>query len=289
MSFRSLLLIIGLYFLSFNTFSNDIKEMLFSSTIIYKPVIEMALSNNTEPLNRQQPTKIAPFEIRMVITRFSPSGEDKNQFDSFMQISFKEINNVKFQVFKKNNLVQQLHVVRTESGSTSITKYERNLNSLLSKIPKTNEAYIAQTQEIIASLLKQEDFLTDLPLGEYVLTFELELLTGVFIGDVYISDYPYYFRFCFANNYINIALSDKKTKALIFAVTFGKHILLANLFDKRMSNGFECYFYSNQGLKYLTNLKEGEQMNVTTWNVNGTDEKKIPFEEWLKIMNKGNK
>ncbi len=275
----------------FSVLGNETKKMLFTSPIIYNPVIEMALSKNTKPLNKQQPTKIAPFEIRMIIAQFSPSEEEKKQFDSFIQISFKEISNTKFLIFKKNNLVQQLHVVMTETGSTSVTKYERDINSLLSKIPTGNEAYIAQTQEIITSLLKQEDFLTDLPLGENVLTFKLELLTDVVIGDVYFSNFPYSNIFCYyKNNLENIALRSDKTKRLMFAVTFMKdHISLANLFDKNLLNGFECYFYPNQGLKYLTELKNKKQMNVTTWNVNGTDEKKIPFEEWVRIINKGNK
>jgi len=186
----------------FSVFGDETKKMLFTSPIIYKPVIEMALSKNTEPLNKLQPTKIAPFEIRMVIAQFSPSEEEKKQFDSFIQISFKEINNTKFLIFKKNNLVQQLHVVMTETGSTSVTKYERDISSLLSKIPTGNEAYIAKTQEIITSLLKQEDFLTDLPLGESVLTFKLELLTDVAIGDVYFSNFPYSHTFCFEQYYI---------------------------------------------------------------------------------------
>jgi hypothetical protein len=276
--------------LMLNAFGDDIKEMLFTSPIIYGPVIEMALSKNKEPLSNQRPIKIAPFEIRMIIAQFSPNEEEKKQFDSFIQISFKEISNTKFLIFKKNNLVQQLHVVRTEAGSVSVTKYERNLNSLLSKIPKTNEAYIAQTQEIITSLLKQEDFLTDLPLGENVLTFKLELLTDVAIGDVYFSNFPYSHIFCFEQYYINSALRSDKTKRLMFAVTFwNKYISLANLFDKSLPNGFECYFYPNQGLKYLTDLKDGKQMNVTTWDVNGNNEKKIPFDEWFKIINARNK
>lgn len=276
--------------LMLNVFGDGMKEMLFTSPIIYGPVIEMALSKNKEPLSNQRPIKIAPFEIRMIITQFSPSEEEKKQFDSFRQILFSEIGNVRILIFKKNNLVQQLHVVRTEAGSVSVTKYERNLNSLLSKIPKTNEAYIAKTQEIITSLLKQEDFLTDLPLGENVLTFKLEMLADVTIGDVYFSNFPYSHIFCFRQYYINSALKNDKTKRLMFAVTFTKdHISLASLFDESLLNGFECYFYPNQGLKYLTDLKDGKQMDVTVWNVNGNDEKKIPFDEWFKIINAGNK
>ena len=33
-----------------------------------------------------------------------------------------------------------------------------------------------------------------------------------------------------------------------------------------MMNGFECYFYPNQGLRFLTELKNGKQMDVTSWD-----------------------
>ena len=60
--------------------------------------------------------------------------------------------------------------------------------------------------------------------------------------------------------------------------------LLANLFDDKMMNGFECYFYPNQGLRFLTELKNGKQMDVTSWDKNGGNERKIPFHEWTKII-----
>ncbi|MDR0931780.1 MAG: hypothetical protein LBM70_02005 [Victivallales bacterium] len=59
---------------------------------------------------------------------------------------------------------------------------------------------------------------------------------------------------------------------------------MANLFDLETSNGFECYFYSNQGLRFLTELKNGRQMDVTSWDKGGYNERKIPFDEWAKII-----
>ena len=156
MTFRTLLFLIGLYFsLSFNVFCGDVKKMLFTSPIIYKPVIEMAKSKIKEPLNKRTLTKIGPFKIRMLITQFQPNEKDKEGFDEFVQISFKEISDIKFLIFKNNNFIRRLYVVRTKGNSASVVKYKRELDSLTSEIPKGNKAYIKKTQKFIKFLLKQ--------------------------------------------------------------------------------------------------------------------------------------
>ena len=96
MEFYRTLIIIGLFSsFTFNVLSNNAKEMLFTSPIIYRPVIDLALSRNTKPLNKRQRTKIPEFKITMIISDFVPDNKDKEQFDSFVQISFKEIENIK--------------------------------------------------------------------------------------------------------------------------------------------------------------------------------------------------
>lgn len=282
---RTLIIFILVFVIVNNLFGNNIEQMLFTSPIIYKPVIDLTLSRNTKPLNKRQPTGVPEFKITMLISNFVPDKEDKAQFDSFVQISFKEIENIKFLVFKKANFVQELHVLHSGEKIQLITKYKRNIDSLLSKISKENQAYYKKTKQTIISLLKQEDFLTDLSLGEYILTFKLSLLAGVNIGDVYISKFPYYHSFCFRKYYINSALRDSNTKDLVFAITFwNKHISLANICDEKLLNGFQACFYPNQGLKWLTNLKNGKQEDVTVWSPNGENEKKMSFNDWAKMI-----
>lgn len=271
-----------------NSFGNDTKEMLFTSPLIYKPVIEMALKNIKEPLSPRRAIKLQPMKITMEMTEFAPDQEASEEFDDFRQISFKEIDNIKILIFKKNNLVHQLHVLKTEGGHTSVTKYKRNLTGLFANLNtmENNEKYLRKTREILITLLKQEDFVTDFSSGEHVLTFHLELATGVAMGDVSFSDYPNNHLFCYYNFSLeNSALLNKQTQVLVFAITFwNKYISLANFFDDKMMNGFECYFYPNQGLRFLTELKNGKQMDVTSWDKNGGNERKIPFHEWTKII-----
>ena len=271
-----------------NLFGNDTQEMLFTSPLIYKPVIEMALKNIKEPLSPRRVIKLQPMKITMEMSDFVPGQETSEEFDEFRQISFKEIDNIKILIFKKDNFVHQLHVLRTEGGHTSVTKYKRNLTGLFANLNtmENNEKYLQKTREIIISLLKQEDFLTDFSSGEHVLTFHLELATGVAMGNVSFSDYPDNHLFCYYNFSLeNSALLNKQTQVLVFAITFwNKYISLANLFDDKMMNGFECYFYPNQGLRFLTELKNGKQMDVTSWDKNGGNERQIPFNEWTKII-----
>lgn len=270
-----------------NVSGNDIKQMLFTSPIIYKPVIDLVLSKNTKPLNRRQPTEMPKFEIKMIISNFFPKKEEKEKFDSFIQISFKGIDDIKFLIFKKNNFVQQLHVVSKKNNSETVVKYKREIDSLLSKISKENKLYYKKTKETFVSLLKQEDFLTDLPKGEHFLTFKLILLTDVAIGDVYFSNFSWYhgfqyYKYCLRNSAL---IANKKPLRIKFSVTyFTNYIRLANLFDEKQLNGFEAYFYPNQGLKWLTNLKNGKQEDVTIWSMNGKDKKKMSFNDWAKMI-----
>ena len=283
---KILLLIAFVAGIIINLFGNDTQEMLFTSPLIYKPVIEMALKNIKEPLSPRRVIKLQPMKITMEMSDFVPGQETSEEFDEFRQISFKEIDNIKILIFKKDNFVHQLHVLRTEGGHTSVTKYKRNLTGLFANLNtmENNEKYLQKTREIIISLLKQEDFLTDFSSGEHVLTFHLELATGVAMGDVSFSDYPNNHLFCYYNFSLeNSALLNKQTQVLVFAITFwNKYISLANLFDDKMMNGFECYFYPNQGLRFLTELKNGKQMDVTSWDKNGGNERQIPFNEWTK-------
>ena len=246
----------------------------------------MALKNIKEPLSPRRVIKLQPMKITMEMSDFVPGQETSEEFDEFRQISFKEIDNIKILIFKKDNFVHQLHVQRTEGGHTSVTKYKRNLTGLFANLNtmENNEKYLQKTREIIISLLKQEDFLTDFSSGEHVLTFHLELATGVAMGNVSFSDYPNNHLFCYYNFSLeNSALLNKQTQVLVFAITFwNKYISLANLFDDKMMNGFECYFYPNQGLRFLTELKNGKQMDVTSWDKNGGNERQIPFNEWTK-------
>ena len=285
---KILLLIAFVAGIVINLFGNDTQEMLFTSPLIYKPVIEMALKNIKEPLSPRRVIKLQPMKITMEMSDFVPGQETSEEFDEFRQISFKEIDNIKILIFKKDNFVHQLHVLRTEGGHTSVTKYKRNLTGLFANLNtmENNEKYLQKTREIIISLLKQEDFLTDFSSGEHVLTFHLELATGVAMGNVSFSDYPDNHLFCYYNFSLeNSALLNKQTQVLVFAITFwNKYISLANLFDDKMMNGFECYFYPNQGLRFLTELKNGKQMDVTSWDKNGGNERKIPFHEWTKII-----
>ncbi|WP_294479595.1 hypothetical protein [uncultured Victivallis sp.] len=285
---KILLLIAFVAGIVINLFGNDTQEMLFTSPLIYKPVIEMALKNIKEPLSPRRVIKLQPMKITMEMSDFVPGQETSEEFDEFRQISFKEIDNIKILIFKKDNFVHQLHVLRTEGGHTSVTKYKRNLTGLFANLNtmENNEKYLQKTREIIISLLKQEDFLTDFSSGEHVLTFHLELATGVAMGNVSFSDYPDNHLFCYYNFSLeNSALLNKQTQVLVFAITFwNKYISLANLFDDKMMNGFECYFYPNQGLRFLTELKNGKQMDVTSWDKNGDNERKIPFNEWTKII-----
>ena len=48
---KTLLLVAFALGIVVNSFGNDTKEMLFTSPLIYKPVIEMALKKNKEPLS----------------------------------------------------------------------------------------------------------------------------------------------------------------------------------------------------------------------------------------------
>ena len=285
---KILLLIAFVAGIVINLFGNDTQEMLFTSPLIYKPVIEMALKNIKEPLSPRRVIKLQPMKITMEMSDFVPGQETSEEFDEFRQISFKEIDNIKILIFKKDNFVHQLHVLRAEGGHTSVTKYKRNLTGLFANLNtmENNEKYLQKTREIIISLLKQEDFLTDFSSGEHVLTFHLELATGVAMGNVSFSDYPNNHLFCYYNFSLeNSALLNKQTQVLVFAITFwNKYISLANLFDDKMMNGFECYFYPNQGLRFLTELKNGKQMDVTSWDKNGGNERKIPFNEWTKII-----
>lgn len=285
---KILLLIAFVAGIVINLFGNDTQEMLFTSPLIYKPVIEMALKNIKEPLSPRRVIKLQPMKITMEMSDFVPGQETSEEFDEFRQISFKEIDNIKILIFKKDNFVHQLHVLRAEGGHTSVTKYKRNLTGLFANLNtmENNEKYLQKTREIIISLLKQEDFLTDFSSGEHVLTFHLELATGVAMGNVSFSDYPDNHLFCYYNFSLeNSALLNKQTQVLVFAITFwNKYISLANLFDDKMMNGFECYFYPNQGLRFLTELKNGKQMDVTSWDKNGGNERKIPFNEWTKII-----
>ena len=285
---KALLLIAFASGIVVNSFGNDTKEMLFTSPLIYKPVIEMALKKNKEPLSPRRAIELQAMKITMEMTEFAPDLEASKEFDDFRQISFKEIDNIKILIFKKDKFVHQLHVIKTEGGNTSVTKYERNLVRLFTDIKTTenNEKYLQKTREIIISLLKQEDFLTDFSSGEHVLTFHLELATGVAMGEVSFSDYSNNHFFCYYNfGMENSALRNKQTQGLLFSITYRNgYIPLANLFDDRIMNGFECYFYPNQGLRFLTDLKNGRQMDVTAWNKDGVNERRIPFDEWAKII-----
>ena len=51
-----------------NSFGNDTQEMLFTSPLIYKPVIEMALKNIKEPLSPRRAIKLQPMKITMEMT-----------------------------------------------------------------------------------------------------------------------------------------------------------------------------------------------------------------------------
>ena len=288
MNFYRTLIIIGLFLsLAFNVLGNNTKEMLFTSPVIYKPIIDLALSKNTKPLNKRQPTKIPEFKITMIISDFVPDNkEDKEQFDSFTKLSFKEINNIDFLIFKKNGLVQRINVITNKNSSKVIKNYIRNINSLLLKIPKQNKDYFKKTKDTIVTILKEEGFLASLPKGEYILTFKLELLSDGTIGDVYFSKYPRRHTFCFKKYYINISLwRNTKPRGILFAVTYLKdYISLASVFDKNKSNGFECQFYPDQGLKRYLLIKNGEPGDVTLWGKGGKNEKKVSLKEWLKLL-----
>ena len=91
---KTLLLVAFALGIVVNSFGNDTKEMLFTSPLIYKPVIEMALKKNKEPLSPRQAIKLQAMKITMEMTEFVPDLEASNEFDDFRQISFKEIDNI---------------------------------------------------------------------------------------------------------------------------------------------------------------------------------------------------
>jgi hypothetical protein len=212
----------------------------------------------------------------MEIDRKLLTDKDKESFDECMQMSFKEIPNTKFLLFKEKGFLQQLHVLKIEQEHTSIIKHKRDLDLLLSRIKHDNHAYRLKTKDTLISLLKQDDFLADFPCGEHILKIDLKLLQDVAIGNVYCYDRLFCHKFCFYKMVMeNSAMHNLKTNTLVFAITFRNgYINLASIFDNNSLNGFECYFYPNQGLKYLTSLKNGKQEDVTLWDMDGGNEMK---------------
>ncbi len=273
------LCVLVIFCISYSIFGSETKKMLFVSPILYKPVIQMAFSKNKKSLKKQEPTAITPFDITMKISEFQPDTEYQKDFDKFVQITFKEISNVKFLIFKKNNMVQRLHVVTSDKN----IKYQLDTSSILAKVSRKNKEYYDKTQEVILSLLQREQFLTQFPLGEHILTFKLELTPDVSTGRVYFSGLPYYHAFCFYKyRCSNSALCTIKPWTIPFSLTSGLgYISLANLFDSKR-NGYECHFYPSQGLKYLLTMKNGKPDGVTAWNSDGTNKRKISFRQWQK-------
>jgi hypothetical protein len=196
-----------------NASGDEIKEIVFASPIIYRPVIEMASSSLSAPLNRQTPTVVKPFEITMKVSPFAPRDEDRIRFNDFRQITFKEIDNIKILVFKKDDLIQELHVIKANNHQVATIKYVRDLDSLFSKISiaKDSESYLEKTRKTVTALLKQEDFLANLPFGEHTLLFELRLLEDIALGKVGLSSLPCnhkfsYYKFKLENSALRVSL-----------------------------------------------------------------------------------
>lgn len=273
-------------------YSNNTKDFMFSSNILFNPIAELAKSKNTEILKGlRTPIKTPAFEIHMTIEDFKLRETEKAEYDNALQMSFKEIENTKILIFKKNNFIKQIHILDNSKKGKSITQYKRNLDSLFSKIPKENNAYFEKTKGILLLMLERDDFLANLPLGEHILTCSFRLLEDKVFGDIYFDKTKYNYRFSsYKGRYRHASLAFGNPTRILLMIDYNVDFIpIGNLFEDKDLNGFECYFYKNQGLKFLTELKNGKQMDVTVWSKNGTDEKKIPFEEWVKIMYKKNK
>ena len=263
--------------------AGEVKELLFIFPVIYEPVIQMVSAQNQDLLNDRQPRKKIPVKVTMEIIEFVPGEADRKQFDDFREISYKEIPGTQIQIFKKDGLVQQLRVIKAEKDNSSQTVYDRNWKFLTSRIPQTpdNEAYILKTRDILTVLLKREAVLTDFPPGKYALTFEFRLYMerGV-IGEVCFPDFCLQKFSCYQNILNNNVLKNKNGNPVFFFTYNLNYITQGGLFGKNSKDGFIAYFYPNQGLLFLTEMKNGEYQPVTAWGRNGRDEKKIPVDEW---------
>ncbi len=271
-----------------NVFCQQTKNMTFSSPIILTPIIELARTHYKDDPKLRQPVKMPQLKITMVVEQFAPNEEQKKGFDEFLKLSFKEISNVNFLIFKKNKFVKQLIVIKAESGKTLKTKFQRDLNVLTKNIVETkkNSQYIKKTQDTLKKLFQAEDFLTNFSVGKYVLTCDIRILKYNSYGVINIDNFPYKYGFMYGkkNSLNNSWLKPEKKAFPLFTITFYDYITQGALFDEKALNGHIFYFYPNQGLKSMTNLKNGKQHDVDVWSMNGNKTRKILFKKWAKTL-----
>lgn len=227
---------------------------------------------------------IPEFKILVELEKRTLDENQKGRFDESMLFRYPE-ENVDFHLFIKDRLIMEMEMVSTKDQCRQV--FKRDLGFIHRNIPGAPSEYLRMNEETIKAILTGEDFLSRLPAGKNVLTVKITLDGKVAVGNVALPSAPDdQHHFWYNDNVLkNSALLSKNEADLRirYSVTFIHNVItMANVYNNDVTDGFDCAFYENQGLKYYLPKTKGAFDQITTWDMNGKNKTIQPWEAWLK-------
>lgn len=257
-----------------------------SMPILINPIIEHVrnsnrIKNNDLTAPQQCPEQKFSFEF----SSFLPDEANKSQYDKFVQISYPELK-YKFKLYIKNGIVMKIEQI---DSSSIITIYHQTIINKIDTLKFEDSSYLNLSKEILTKIYTSEPIILKLNESDNSAAITLTVDRDVDVGVVRLTNSNFEYRFCYYKGRLEnsaILVNDPQNKKIIFSMTFEKNnLILANVYDRDIMNGFDCGFYSNMGLKFYIPMKDGLFDNVTIWNLNGLKNRMYPFNVWQK---KGN-
>lgn len=263
----------------------ETREFLFSSPILYQPVLnkkraELDLANSVKEKKMEFPI----FTTTIELSEISLLPEERREFDRHLLFKYKDYGDA-FHLFTREGLI-----VRIEQYSHKALKHEvlfRNLEKINRSLSNVTENYRHQSIGILKQIFHGDDFLSRLPQGESILSMKLIVDGHASVGEVHFSTIADMHSFFYYENLLrNSALTREINSAnrIRFSVSFfNDTITLANVYNDKRTEGYDCSFYPNWGLKFFLPLdKNGKYEWITTWDIDGKNKKKSLLEIWQK-------
>jgi hypothetical protein len=261
---------------------DEAESFIFSSPILYRPMLEKARSQYDA--NKPEIQNIPEFKILVELEKRTLGENEKDRFDESMLFRYPE-ENIDFHLFIKDRLIMEIWMVSTNDQSKKI--FQRDIGFINRNIPEAPPEYLRMNEEAVKAILTGEDFLCRLPPGKNFLTVKIALDGKVAVGNVALpsaSDDQHHFWY--NDNVLKNSALLSKTEAdlrIRYSVTFIHNVItMANVYNNGVTDGFDCAFYENQGLKYYLPKTKGAFDQITTWDMNGKNKTIQPWEAWLK-------
>ena len=265
------------------------QRFVFISHLLLPQLLQNIYKDDISNHHTKKSMKLRPVQVPMAIRTFDVKEIGISQYDTGLKVTFEHtMPDQEFIFLRKKGFTEKI-ICKCQKESTEVTNvsYLRDIGDLFSDIP-VNLAYYQQSFQVILSLLTKEDIFGELQPGDYQLSFfEITYNVDQWFGKVGIQNQPYLLFFKvnsdignITKGVFNLGLMPPSSRIPFVSMTYAARFTIANYYDEKIENGFECMFYPHQGLQFLTNKRNGKEEAVQVWDEDG-HKRVVPYKKWF--------